>query len=518
MRKKYLANQFAFWVLFLPLFLIFFACQKNEFEQKNNHSKKNSFSIEFFSSDGLNMQSRGEGSAIYDSINNFTIHLDNVVAIRSDSTHWLTFLITREDETGLLENLVLRWDNNNGHYEPFLFQYNLTPEDVQLLGQGRTIPQLDEKTNIEILAMKVAPCYEITYAGLFLIDGVLTHVWIKSEVPCGDEEGGGGNDGSDSSSDNSSNGNDSDNGSEDGGFYSGWGPGGYFVDTNPFLDNGYDEGSDSGGGSGGNDGGDGSDDDMIDPPHNDSGHTIVRTLPVLEPIEPEEPEEPEETEDCNTSKGDLIDMFPNANDDDMELLAQMINDLGAEFGIDTKAELQHFLAQAGHETGGFTDLNVTENLNYSASRLVEVWPSRFSQTDPSKLDPDNYDNNPQALANVVYCCRLGNGNEASGDGWTYRGRGIFQLTGKDNYDAYHDFLTSKGIGWMYSGPSDLENSTHAILSALWYFQANVLNKMNIDGNTDCDKVTDKVNRYTGPSSRAARETQLNNAKAEIDCL
>ena len=85
-----------------------------------------------------------------------------------------------------------------------------------------------------------------------------------------------------------------------------------------------------------------------------------------------------------------------------------------------------FLAQVGHESAGFT--RFTENLNYTAKRLVEVWPKRFT---PALAE--QYALKPEALANYIYGNRLGNGDEASGDGWVFRGRGPIQLTGKANY-------------------------------------------------------------------------------------
>jgi putative chitinase len=94
---------------------------------------------------------------------------------------------------------------------------------------------------------------------------------------------------------------------------------------------------------------------------------------------------------------------------------------------DTPLRIAHFMAQVLHESGGLTIQ--FENLNYSADRLPMVWPSRFSPTGP--LDPDAYAHNPQKLANEVYGGRMGNTNPD--DGFTYRGRGLLQLTGKDSY-------------------------------------------------------------------------------------
>lgn len=94
---------------------------------------------------------------------------------------------------------------------------------------------------------------------------------------------------------------------------------------------------------------------------------------------------------------------------------------------ETPLRVAHFMAQVLHESGGLAIQ--FENLNYSAERLPKVWPSRFKPRGP--LDPDNYAHNPQKLANEVYGGRMG--NTAPNDGFTYRGRGLMQLTGKDSY-------------------------------------------------------------------------------------
>lgn len=97
------------------------------------------------------------------------------------------------------------------------------------------------------------------------------------------------------------------------------------------------------------------------------------------------------------------------------------------FGIDTPKKAAHFLAQTSHESGGFRI--AIENMNYSAKRLMEVWPKRF----PTMNKAQQYANNPQKLGNFVYANRMGNGDPASGDGFRYRGRGLIQMTGKDMY-------------------------------------------------------------------------------------
>ena len=188
--------------------------------------------------------------------------------------------------------------------------------------------------------------------------------------------------------------------------------------------------------------------------------------------------------------------FPNTTDAKLQKLHDLLEKHGKKFGIDTNKELQHFLAQAGHETGGFTNITSTESLNYSASRLVAVWPSRFSQTDTLKLDPDDYANDEEKLGNYVYGNRMGNGNEASGDGYKYRGRGLFQLTGKDNYSDFTDFYQNEidSSKDFVANPGLLSSDEDiAVLSAMWYYRENVLNKIVVDDNTDVDDVSLRIN-------------------------
>ena len=131
-----------------------------------------------------------------------------------------------------------------------------------------------------------------------------------------------------------------------------------------------------------------------------------------------------------------------------------------KFKIDTAIELAHFLAQAGHESGGFKV--VTENLNYSAQGLQKIFPKYF----PGTLE-ESYARNPQKIANRVYGGRMGNGDEASGDGYKFRGRGYIQLTGKDNYKAF-----STAIGEDCVANPDLDrkstrlNSSHTDISRM----------------------------------------------------
>src|SRR5690606_10748069 len=116
----------------------------------------------------------------------------------------------------------------------------------------------------------------------------------------------------------------------------------------------------------------------------------------------------------------------------------------------------HLLAQLAHESNLKP---VSENLNYSAARLGEIFKKYF----PTTALANAYARQPEKIANRVYANRMGNGDESSGDGWKYRGRGFIQLTGKSNYTALSDFT---GIDYV-SSPDLLLNEADALISALW---------------------------------------------------
>ena len=133
-------------------------------------------------------------------------------------------------------------------------------------------------------------------------------------------------------------------------------------------------------------------------------------------------------------------------------------DTMAKFGIDTPIKLAHFLAQASHESGGFKA--VQENLNYGAKGLLGIFKKYF----PTEAKALEYERKPEKIANLVYGGRMGNGPEASGDGYKYRGRGYIQLTGKDNYAAF-----SKAIEDDCIGNPDLVATKYPLASAAWFF-------------------------------------------------
>ena len=157
------------------------------------------------------------------------------------------------------------------------------------------------------------------------------------------------------------------------------------------------------------------------------------------------------------------------------------------FGVNTSLRLAHFLAQCGHESGGFR--LTQENLNYSAKGLMGIFKKYF----PTQALADAYARKPEKIANRVYGGRMGNGLEASGEGYKFRGRGYIQLTGKQNYTAF-DLAVEDDI---LANP-DLVSTKHALASAAWFWKKNGLNLIADTGSSAevVTKITKRVNGGT----------------------
>jgi len=147
-------------------------------------------------------------------------------------------------------------------------------------------------------------------------------------------------------------------------------------------------------------------------------------------------------------------------------------DVVQTFDISNPFRLAHFLAQCAHESGNFKFTR--ENLNYSEIGLLNVFPKYFDKN-TAKL----YARKPEQIANIVYECRLGNGNRNTGDGYKFRGRGYLQLTGRVNYKAFGDYI---GVD-LISNP-DLVATKYALTSAAWFFEKKGLWKI-------CDQGVDE---------------------------
>lgn len=161
--------------------------------------------------------------------------------------------------------------------------------------------------------------------------------------------------------------------------------------------------------------------------------------------------------------------------------------------IDTPEKKAAFIAQCCIESANFTRLE--ENLTYTTpERLMKVWPSRF-KTIQQALP---YTRNAKALANLVYANRNGNGDETSGDGWKYRGRGLFQLTGRANYKAASE---GSGMGPVYvHKPELVAEPDDACLTACWFWRSRGCNELMAQ-----DKFDDTTRLINGPAMLHAKE-------------
>jgi len=155
-----------------------------------------------------------------------------------------------------------------------------------------------------------------------------------------------------------------------------------------------------------------------------------------------------------------------------------------KFEINTPLRLAHFLSQCAHESGNF--VAIRENLNYSSTRLKQIFPKYF----PGNMN-EIYARKPENIASRVYANRMGNGDEKSRDGWTYRGRGYIQLTGKNNYTLFDAFVDDDIIG-----NPDLVATKYPLLSAAWFFHRNNINAISDKGDSD-KIITDVTKRVNG---------------------
>ena len=189
----------------------------------------------------------------------------------------------------------------------------------------------------------------------------------------------------------------------------------------------------------------------------------------------------------------LDDILPQTGAAAVQKFIPGLNKVFAKYSINTEYRVAAFLAQAGHESGEFTA--VVENLNYGAPALRTVFKKYF----PSDAIAQAYARKPQAIANRVYANRMGNGTEASGDGYKYRGRGLIQLTGKNNYTAFAksvNMTVDQAIAY-------LETAEGAVVSAAWFWHTNGLNAIADRGPSGFKDLTQRING--GQNGAAHRE-------------
>ena len=182
---------------------------------------------------------------------------------------------------------------------------------------------------------------------------------------------------------------------------------------------------------------------------------------------------------------------PGVSTKNLPGFVESFNKWAEKFGVDTPLRVVHYLAQVFHESGNLSARE--ENLNYSAEGLLKVFPKYFNRSNVGM-----YARNPQKIANRVYANRMGNGSEASGDGYRYRGRGYLQTTGRANYRAYAGSEHCQGDlmahpEWLATSPGDQKSS-------LYFWQRNNLNRYADADNINA--VTRKINGgYNGLAER-----------------
>jgi len=179
----------------------------------------------------------------------------------------------------------------------------------------------------------------------------------------------------------------------------------------------------------------------------------------------------------------LNEFFEDTSESIIQNYVEPLNEVMEFYEINNKNRISMFLAQVGHESGGLSIIK--ENLNYSAERLKVIFPKYFRGVDPS-----GYAKNPRAIANRVYASRMGNGDEASGDGFRYCGRGLIQLTGKSNYQAFAQDMNMS----LEEATEWLSCEEGAAWSAGWFWDSRELNQWADKG--DILTVTKKINGGT----------------------
>jgi len=177
-----------------------------------------------------------------------------------------------------------------------------------------------------------------------------------------------------------------------------------------------------------------------------------------------------------------------------------------KYNINTPLRLAHFLSQVNHESGDMK--YIEENLNYSAKRLLQVFPKYFKRLEEAK----KYEYKPEKIANKIYANRMGNGDEANGDGWRYRGRGPIQLTGKNNYILFANWVKNKDI--INNPDLILKDNDLLVLTAFFYWDYRKINNIIIDNANQyeiCKKVTRAINGgYNGLDDRWQRFQKIYN--------
>ena len=202
------------------------------------------------------------------------------------------------------------------------------------------------------------------------------------------------------------------------------------------------------------------------------------------------------------TKEELYQINSNLNKNECDYYYEALNEIIQQYNINTKLRICHFLAQILHESGHFR--YKSENLNYSAKALRSVFPKYF-KTDEIAAE---YARKPEKIGNRVYANRMGNGDEASGDGFTFRGRGLIQLTGRSNYKTCGEDLD---IDLLKLPDLITSDSKICVKTACWFWNKNKLNELaDID---DIVTITKRING--GTNGLDDRKKILNLAKSVL---
>jgi putative chitinase len=187
---------------------------------------------------------------------------------------------------------------------------------------------------------------------------------------------------------------------------------------------------------------------------------------------------PDNIFECDFSEEKLISLLPNAKNH--KKWFNELKTLLPQFEINTTKRLAAFISQTSYESIGYTVFK--ENLNYNANTLLTIWNNKFT---PESAQA--YSRKQEAIANRVYANRMGNGNEESGDGWKYRGRGLIQITGKDAYNKFASY-----IGMDLDDTIDYLETTHGVIHVSCWLWKN----MNLNDFVDANDMVSLIQRLT----------------------
>ena len=188
---------------------------------------------------------------------------------------------------------------------------------------------------------------------------------------------------------------------------------------------------------------------------------------------------------------------PDVCREELDSFVASFNMWAVHFGIDSPKRAAHFIAQVMAETGALRSM--TENMNYSRIGLLKTFPKYFNDANVSF-----YARNPERIGNRVYANRMGNGSEGSGDGYRYRGRGMLQLTGRQNYEAFNksDCCTEDVVRF----PDKVASYYLNMVSALWFWQRNKLNEMaDNDNGTNGEEIVRQITRKVNGGTNGLSE-------------